>query len=687
MALIRFNSKLLLCFTIFIVIFIGVAAVYIKNEYDYDIRQFKIHSIIIADDVWAVNPAGANPYLQLAMQVNSYKYLTVTQSDGEPFTHLTSPVLPRFEQILLNLRLIWTKHISADIIFNGQKIGRIEGEKYVRVIYPLTNIMIFLLFIMITIVFFFYLYSNRKYLEQQISERTRNLKESERRFHDLVNLLPEMVWEADHSGEIIFANQIAMHRLGLSEHQVQPVTWFGFVIPGLQQQAVSYFEASLRGDDPGLKEFRLVCREGGVFPVLLRSSPILQGEKAIGTRFIAIDISDRHALEEQLRRAQKMKAIGLMAGGVAHDLNNILSGVINYPELMLIDLPEDSPFRRPLQAIRKSGLQAAEVVSDLLTVARGVAAVKVVIDPTSLIREYLDSPEFSQLTAFNPQLFVITNLSTDIHPISCSPVHVKKCLMNLVTNASEAINGKGTITIAAANRFISVAPDEGSSLAAGEYAVIIVRDNGPGIQNKDLKHIFEPFYTKKTMGRSGTGLGLAVVWNTMKDHDGAVTVTSDKNGTTFELHFPRTQAQHTIEKLTADLSTYRGNGQAILVVDDEQQQRDIAIEILTGLGYRTSAVASGEEAVSRVQNSPFDLIVLDMIMGPGMNGRETYEKIIAVSPGQKAIVSSGFSRDTEVKATQRLGARGFISKPFTMEQLAKIVFNALHETVPGHHIP
>lgn len=687
MYLLRFKSKLSLCFIIFLITLIGVAVVYIKKDYSYDINQFKIHATIIADDVWAVNPAGAKPYLQLAMHVNSYKYLTVTHLSGEPFTHLTSPALPRLDQILSKLKLIWTKKISADIHFNGRIIGRIEGEKYVRVIYPLTNIMIFLLLIMITIVFFLYLYSNRKYLEQQISERTKNLQGSERRFHDLVNLLPEMVWEADYLGKITYANQIAMHRLGLSERLEQPVSWSSFVVPGLQQQAASYFEASLRGDDPGLKEFRLVSSGGGAFPVLLRSSPILEDEITVGTRFIAIDISDRHALEEQLRRAQKMKAIGLMAGGVAHDLNNILSGVINYPELMLIDLPDDSPLRRPLQAIRKSGLQAAAVVSDLLTVARGVAAVKVVIDPRSLIREYLDSPEFYQLTAFNPQLSVNTNFSADIHRISCSPVHVKKCLMNLVTNAFEAINGKGTITIATANRFITAEPDEGTSLAAGEYAVITVRDNGPGILAKDLKHIFEPFYTKKTMGRSGTGLGLAVVWNTMKDHDGTVTVTSDKNGTVFDLYFPRTQAQHTINKETADLAVYRGTGQTILVVDDEQQQRDIAIQVLSSLGYRVSSVASGEEAVACVQNTPFDLIVLDMIMGPGMNGRETYEKIIVISPGQKAIISSGFSRDTEVKTTQRLGARGFISKPYTMEQLAKIVFNGLHETVPDCHIP
>ena len=611
------------------------------------------------------------------MTVNSYKNLVVTQLGGEIFTSLTSPPLSRFEQLLFKLKLIGIRNLSTDIVFNGQKIGTIQGEKYVKVVYPLTNILILLLLVMLIAIFVTYLYSNRKYLEQQVLERTKNLQESEKRFHDLVNLLPEMVWEANRSGELIYANQIAMNRLGLSDTRNQPASWLDFVSPDQLPIITKYFNATLDGIDPGLREFRLTDNKDGEFPALLRAAPIIQNQVVVGVRIIAIDISERQTLEEQLRRAQKMKAIGLMAGGVAHDLNNILSGIVNYPELMLIDLPDTSPLRRPLEAIRKSGIQAAEVVSDLLTVARGVAAVKVVVDPQSLIHEYLDSPEFFQLSIYNPHMLVKTEFSGNIAPISCSPVHVKKCLMNLVTNAAEAMNGQGTITITVANRIINGRDHDTALPPPGDYSVIMVKDNGPGIRPTDLKHIFEPFYTKKTMGRSGTGLGLAVVWNTMTDHDGAVTVTSDKNGTIFTLYFQSTKENYTIPRQAVDLGPMRGRGETILVVDDEEQQRDITAQLLNNLGYNTATAASGEEAIAILQKCKMDLVILDMIMSPGINGRETYERIIAMHPGQKAIISSGFSQNTEVKATQRLGAGGFICKPYTMEQLGKAVYDEL----------
>jgi PAS domain S-box-containing protein len=671
-------NKFTLIVVLFFIIFIGTTTIVIRYQKVTDQNQLYIHSTIIADDVWAVNPAGANAYLQLAMKVNSYKTLVITQQGGEPFVHLTSPPLSKFENLLYRLKLIWLKKLSSDIVFNGHSIGAIHVEKYVKVVYPLTNYLVLMLLVMLTAIFISYLYSNRKYLEQQVQDRTKNLQESEKRFHDLVNLLPEMVWEVNQSGEITYANQVAVNRLGISDNLHSQKSWFDCVSPDQQSAVEEYFFQILSGIDPGLKEFRLVDTTYGEFPALLRSSAIFQNEHVAGARIIAIDISERLTLEEQLRRAQKMKAIGLMAGGVAHDLNNILSGIVNYPELMLLDLPETSPLRRPLEAIRKSGIQAAEVVSDLLTVARGVAAVKVVIDPRTLIHEYLESPEFLQLSAYNPHMSITTELTRDIDPISCSPVHVKKCLMNLVTNAAEAMNGEGVITITATSSTITDRENDSQSPRPGKYSVITVKDTGPGIQQTDLKHIFEPFYTKKTMGRSGTGLGLAVVWNTMTDHGGAVSVKSSPHGTVFSLYFPSTLENFTMERKPLDLEKYRGNGESVLVVDDEEQQREITAQLLSNLGYNATTAASGEEAITLLQETAVDLVILDMIMSPGISGRETYEKIIAIHPGQKAIISSGFSQNIEVKAAQRLGAGGFICKPFTMEQLGRAVYDELH---------
>ena len=612
------------------------------------------------------------------MQANSYKNLSVRHQGGEPFVQVESPPLTGIERLLEKLQLIRTKNLSTDIIYNGLKIGSLHGIKYVRVIYPLVNILIFLLLIMLTIVFFIYLFSNRRHLEQQVWERTRNLRKVN--VVSTIWLISCRKWcgKTDQSGRVTYANKIAMRRLGLSDSPAAPVNWFDFIVPGQREMVAEYFAESLQGHDLGLREFRAAARDGGSFPVLLRSAPIFQEQTITGARTIAIDISDRHALEEQLRRAQKMKAIGLMAGGVAHDLNNILSGVVSYPELMLMDLPQDSPLRHPLEILRRSGLQAAEVVADLLTVARGVAATKIISDPHSLISEYLESPEFLQLVSYSPKITLTTDFGSDIGYISCSPIHVKKCLMNLITNAAEAMSGAGTITVTTSKRSIDKNQSIKNTLPAGDYAVLTVQDNGSGILPQDLKHIFEPFYTKKTMGRSGTGLGLAVVWNTMKDHEGTVIVASDKNGTTFELYFPSTKEAHTIQPEAADPATFRGDGQSILVADDEEQQRDIAARLLTSLGYKVTTVSSGEEAVILMQKTTMDLIILDMIMSPGMNGRETYEKIIAIRPGQRAIIASGFSQDVEVKAALRLGAGGFIGKPYTLIQLGRTVYNELH---------
>jgi len=183
----------------------------------------------------------------------------------------------------------------------------------------------------------------------------------------------------------------------------------------------------------------------------------------------------------------------------------------------------------------------------------------------------------------------------------------------------------------------------------------------------------EPFYTKKALGRSGTGLGLTVVWNTVQDHEGYINVKSSENGTIFELYFPVTREAVNAEKEEISLKDYLGHGEKILVVDDEENQRDIACGLLTSLGYTAEAVSSGQEAIEYVKERPVDLIVLDMIMAKGMNGYETYEEIIKIHPRQKAVIVSGFAETEDVKAAQKLGAGKYIKKPYTVEKIGLAV--------------
>jgi signal transduction histidine kinase/ActR/RegA family two-component response regulator len=389
--------------------------------------------------------------------------------------------------------------------------------------------------------------------------------------------------------------------------------------------------------------------------------------------------------EEKLTRAKKMEALGLLAGGVAHDLNNVLSGIVSYPELLLLDLPKESKLRKPIETIQETGHRATAIVQDLLTVARGIAIAKEPLNLNAMVENFLLSPEFEKLKRFHPTVTIKTNLDTDLFNISGSDAHLRKVVMNLVSNAAEAIEGSGDVIISTLNRYVDRPIRGYDDVNVGEYGVLSVSDGGPGISPDDLERIFEPFYTKKVMGRSGTGLGLAVVWNVVQDLKGYLDVISDENGTTFELYFPTTREEVSDKDLSIPIKDYQGDGEKVLVVDDVESQREIACEMLNILGYKAKAVSSGEEAVEYLKENTVDLILLDMIMAPGINGRETYERILKIHPNQKAVIVSGFAETDDVKEAQRLGAGQYIKKPLTLEKMGTAVKDELKKGLRDGH--
>ena len=310
------------------------------------------------------------------------------------------------------------------------------------------------------------------------------------------------------------------------------------------------------------------------------------------------NINDRKLLETRLHQAQRMESIGLIAGGVAHDLNNILTGIVGYPELLLVNLPKDSPLRVPLEMIKDSGIRASEVVADLLTIARGAASSREVENLNQLIREYICSPEHVRIERKHPGITIETDLQADLWNIYCSPVHVRKSIMNLITNAAEAIGEMGKIVIATKNEYIDKPSSDMQDLKKGEYVVVRVSDTGSGIADEDMQHIFEPFFSRKKMGpTSGSGLGLTVVWNIVQDHQGAVFVGKNETGATFQLYFPSTRERLDTLPLEGKLNVLHGNGERLLIVDDDEQQQIICSQILKSLGYKVNVVASGEDAL------------------------------------------------------------------------------------------
>ena len=232
----------------------------------------------------------------------------------------------------------------------------------------------------------------------------------------------------------------------------------------------------------------------------------------------------------------------------------------------------------------------------------------------------------------------------------------------------------GKIHISTCNQYLDTSINGYDHIDEGDYVVLSVSDTGTGISPEDKERIFEPFYTKKVMGKSGTGLGMAVVWGTVKDHNGYIDVQSiEGKGTTFRLYFPITRKGLSEEKSALPIENYRGTGESILIVDDVEEQRELASSMLQKIGYRVHIVRSGEEAVDYLTTNEVDILLLDMIMAPGMDGLDTYKQIIELYPNQKAIIASGFSETARVKELQRLGAGAYAKKPYTLEKIGMAV--------------
>ena len=380
--------------------------------------------------------------------------------------------------------------------------------------------------------------------------------------------------------------------------------------------------------------------------------------------------AEKKKLESQLHRAEKMEVVGTLAGGVAHDLNNILSGFVSYPDLLLMQIPEDSKLRKPILTMQKSGEKAATIVEDLLTLARRGVITESVVNLNRIVADYIKSPEHQRIVSYHSDIDIRVDLEDDLQNLSGSFVHLGKTVMNLVSNAAEAISGKGEIVISTTNRYVDRPIDGYESVEEGDYVTLRVSDTGIGIPSKDLERIFEPFYTKKVMGRSGTGLGMTVVWGTVKDHKGYINVESTVGkGTVFTLYFPATRKEISREEVLLSMEDYLGEGESILVVDDVKEQREITLNMLTTLGYTAEAISSGEDAVVYLNENNVDLIILDMIMDPGIDGLDTYRKICEIREAQKTIIVSGFSETDRVLEAQSLGAGQYVRKPFSLRKI------------------
>ncbi len=505
------------------------------------------------------------------------------------------------------------------------------------------------------------------------------LLESERKFRTIFDNVGGAIAIHDLSGRFLEVNGELCERLGYSRKALLQMSPKDIDAPGSADLASRRMDILNRRGRICFETEHI--REDGEIISTEASARMIEFEGRPAVLSVGRDVTERLRAErereeprEKLMRTKKMDALGLLAGGVAHDLNNILSGLVSYPELLLLELPEDSKLRKPIKTIQTSGNRAVDVVSDLLTVARGAATTKQSLNLNDVVEEFIHSSEHDILGRRHVRATLKTDLASDLLPVSGSRDHITKALMNLISNAMDAVNHltRGMVSVTTANIYLSLPLKGYDDVRIGEYVVLSVSDNGEGITDVDRDRIFEPFYAKKIMGRSGAGLDLAVVWNIVKDHDGYIDVTSGEQGTTFALYFPIARKKEGGARMDGS-GVHEGNGEIILVIDDVGSQREIACNILERLNYKVDSASSGEEAVEYLRGRPADLVMLDMTMDPGIDGLETYKRIIEIHPAQKAIMASGLPETEEIRKARELGVGAYLKKPYTVGKMGEAI--------------
>ena len=520
--------------------------------------------------------------------------------------------------------------------------------------------------------------------EQEIRER-------EATFRAISSSAQDAIVMMDNNGIITFWNESAAKMFGCSADKTIGTNLHQLLAPKRYHEAhlkaFGTFKGTGQGDMVGkTMELSALHKSGNEFPIELSLSSLRLHNQWHALGFMR-DITDRKqaekqklALQEKLDKAERMESLGILAGGVAHDLNNMLGPLVGYPELILRKLDNDSPIRKQVERIGNSARDAADVIQDLLTLARRG---RYQMQPTSLnevIESYLDSPSYTRLCERFPSVQVDVNLDRSIGFIDGSSAHLAKVIMNLIVNAFDAMPEGGRLFISSRQAYVEKLLDGHININQGDYVIISVRDTGMGIAPEDMGKIFEPYYSNKKMGTSGSGLGLSVVYGIAKDHKGYYDINSEVGkGTEFIFYFPiMTKGKETEFIREMDIT----GTETILVVDDVKDQRDVSCELLDSLGYKVHKTANGHEALQFLKENEVDLVILDMIMEKDFDGLDTYTEIIEIRPDQKAIITSGFSATDRVLKMQKLGAGQYIKKPFTLKTIGEAVRIELDKKEP-----
>jgi PAS domain S-box-containing protein len=521
-------------------------------------------------------------------------------------------------------------------------------------------------------------------LEREVVERKRvevALRQSEARFRQLAERIPEVFWVLDPAGSrmdyISPAYETVWGRTRASLYE-NPLSWMDAVIPEDRPSAAAHFELPMHGQETD-HEYRIRRPDGTVRTIWNRAFPMRGAgetlERIIG---IAVDLTERKHLDQQLRQSQRMEAVGRLAGGVAHDFNNLLGVIIGYGEGSLRALPADHGVRPKIEQILRAGERAAGLTRQLLTFSRKHVVDSRVLDLNSVVGDI----EKMLRTLIGEDIELRVVRGADLGRIRADPGELEQVIMNLAVNARDAMPKGGRLTIETANAELGRDYErERSGPRPGRYVLMSVTDTGLGIAPEIQAQIFEPFFTTKEIGK-GTGLGLSTVYGIVQQSEGHIAVHSEPGqGACFKVYFPRIDQAADVAAPPALEPAPHGQ-ETILLVEDEQTLRAMTAELLEERGYTVLAAPNGAEAlrVSRTHAGEIHLVITDVIM-PGMGGRDLATQIAQERPGTRVLYISGYTDDAIVHHGVLSADLSFLQKPFTSERLARKVREALDK---GH---
>ncbi len=533
-------------------------------------------------------------------------------------------------------------------------------------------------------------------LEMQNRRLQQELRASERRFRDVLKNAVDVIFQVDvATGAFEYVSPSCKEVLGLTQEDVKKLGIAGI----LELVSAQDMQPLLELDEKALRnrEIRFRTRVGSprwlsISASFVRDPVTNQPVAVVGS---ARDVTDVRRMKEQereyrlaLARAERMQSLAVLAGGVAHDLNNILMPILTLPGVILDDItsenqPIPEALREDLAVISRSGERAAAVARDLLSLSRCQFLERTPMPINSVVDAVLKSGTVIELRKALPKVEVECELSAQEPLVNGSETHLYQALLNLVINAFEAMPDGGQLRVVTDTCRVDSVLAGFERIEPGEYVRLTVTDTGHGIPPEAVDRVFEPFHSRKQRSKhSGTGLGLAVVYGVAKGHEGYVDLHSVVNeGSEFQLYLPLChQSQVVIEEDEGDMV---GGSEHLLLVDDEDLLREVTARMLRQLGYEVATAREGHEAVELLGNRmeagspPYALVLLDMVMEDDFDGLDTYRVISRLCPKQRCMLISGFSDGDRVREAQRLGAGAFLQKPFSVNQLARKVRNEI----------